>query len=167
MLRDISAAPKGKKPFSFSRLQLAWWTVIILSAFISILIAKGVSPTFHESTLILLGISSATTATARIIDRSDQTTKVNRSQDQDSENFFLDILSDENGVSIHRFQTVAFNLAFGIWFICTVFYFLENPPLSINDIIPDIGTNNLILIGLSSGTYAALKTNENKSKAAG
>ena len=163
MLRDISTA--GKKPFSFARVQLAWWTVIVLSAFIAILITKGIIPTFDSSTLILLGISAATTGTARIIDQSDLSNPaIVRGQDQNGQDFFLDILSDGTGVNIHRFQTVVFNLVFGIWFIVTVVHEL---PLCasgtcIDGIIPKVTTNNLILLGLSSGTYAALKATENK-----
>jgi hypothetical protein len=161
MLRDASTA--NKRPYSFARVQLTWWTVIILSAFISILISKGQAPVFWQSTLILLGISSATTAAGSVIDNSSDPSNPTRSQNQPSDNFFLDILSDNNGISIPRFQTVVFNLVFGIWFICTVFYYLQNPPANISMIIPDISSNNLILLGLSSGTYAALKTGENKS----
>ena len=164
MLRDISSA--NRKPYSFARVQLTWWSVIILASFITILAVKGIAPTFDTSTLILLGISSATTAAARIIDRSDQSNpNITRTQNQNSENFFLDILSDEKGVSIHRFQTVVFNIVFGIWFICTVLYYLSHFPASVDKIIPVITENNLILLGLSSGTYAALKANENKDKA--
>jgi hypothetical protein len=166
MLRDISTA--GKKPYSYARVQLAWWTVIVLSAFIAILITKDVAPTFDSSTLILLGISAATTGTARIIDQSDLSNPaVVRGQDQNGQDFFLDILSDESGVNIHRFQTVAFNLVFGIWFIVSV---LHELPLCgsldcIDKIIPVVTPNNLILLGLSSGTYAALKATENKAPA--
>jgi len=161
MLRDISSA--NRKPYSFARVQLTWWSVIILASFITILAVKGIAPTFDTSTLILLGISSATTAAARIIDRSDQSNpNIIRTQNQNSENFILDILSDEKGVSIHRFQTVVFNIVFGIWFICTVLYYLSHFPDNVDKIIPVIAENNLILLGLSSGTYAALKANENK-----
>ena len=86
LLRDISIA--DKKPYSFSRVQLAWWTTIVLAAFISIVVSHNGIPTFDTSTLILLGISSATTATARTIDISDQKNqKVTRSQDKDGQWF--------------------------------------------------------------------------------
>lgn len=165
LLKDSSTAKR--KPYSFSRVQFAWWLVIILSSFITIILFKGLIPTFNSSTLILLGISAATTATGRIIDMSDEkNTNIIRSQDEDSQNFVLDILSDGNGVNIQRFQTVLFNAVFGIWFICTVLYFLGNFPGDVSKIIPEISDNNLILLGLSSGTYAALKTGENRDKKA-
>src|SRR6266542_566320 len=122
MLRDISKAP-GHQPYSWSRVQLAWWTVIVLSSFIAILILHGKAPSLNSSTVILLGISAATTATARVIDMSDMD-KINayRHQDDFGKFFFLDILSDQNGVSVHRFQTIVFNAAFGVWFIHAVLH---------------------------------------------
>lgn len=159
LLRDLSSA--NYKPYSYARVQLAWWSVIVLAAFISIIFSKGI-PTLDQSTLILLGISSATTAAARVGDASDISRGLSRSQDQKSESFLIDILSDANGVNIQRFQALAFNVTFGIWFICQVAYFL---PISTdpNGIIPQIDSNNLILLGLSSGTYAVMKTTENRS----
>src|SRR6202000_2037057 len=71
MLRDNSTAVP--RPYSFSRVQLAWWTVIVLASFISIFISRGVAPDLSTSTLYLLGISSATTVGATLIDLSDQT----------------------------------------------------------------------------------------------
>jgi hypothetical protein len=165
MLRDISTA--RIKSFSYARVQLAWWTVLVLSAFIAIMITKGAIPTFDSSTLILLGISAGTTGAARIIDQSDLSNPaIVRGQDEDGQDFFLDILSDGRGVDVHRFQAVVFNLVFGIWFIVTVLNHLTtcNPAVAdcLNTIIPKIENNNLILLGLSSGTYAALKATENK-----
>lgn len=178
MLRDISNAP-AHQPYSWSRVQLAWWTIIVLSSFISILIVQGVAPTLDSSTVILLGISAATTATAKMIDVSDAD-KLNpiRHQNDFGKNFFLDILSDEKGVSVTRFQTFVFNTVFGIWFIhavlnnihvCDCTLYKADPDImnacvnnSLNYIMPPISNNNLVLLGLSSGTYAALKLTENK-----
>ena len=180
MLRDITTA-KTNQSYSWSRVQLAWWTAIVLSSFIAIFISKGVAPTLHISTVILLGISSATTVTARAIDLSDQQNPgVSRHQNDFGKNFLLDILSDENGVSMYRFQTVVFNAVFGIWFInavlnnmhveCSAYRDLAGSAVQaacklnpIDYIMPVISDNNLILLGLSSATYAALKTTENKS----
>jgi hypothetical protein len=168
MLRDATIIARPK-PFSFARVQLAWWTLIVLASFISIILSGYGIPTFNQSTLILIGIGTATTATAKLIDLSDQSKPgLRRSQDENGRNFFLDILSDENGVSIHRFQTVAFNLIIGIWFITEVLHQLSviNKD-TVNLVMPVISDNNLILLGLSSGAYAALKATENKSLQAG
>ena len=69
-------------------------------------------------------------------------------------------MSDEVNVNMHRFQTVIFNAVFGIWFVNSVLTsFLT---ANVDMIMPVITMNNLILLGLSSATYAALKTTENK-----
>jgi hypothetical protein len=159
MLRDSSTATR--KPYSYARTQLAWWSVIILASFISVTASKGI-PKVDTSTLILLGISAATTAAARLGDMSDASQGLVRTQDQASESFFIDILSDSGGVNIHRFQALVFNMTFGIWFIHQVLYFL--PVADTPDgIIPVLDQTNLVLLGLSSGTYAVMKTTENKS----
>lgn len=151
MLRDVSAS--YPKPYSFSRVQLAWWTAIVLAAFISTSLAQKHIITLLDSTLYLLGISGATMAAAKVIDTADiRNPDIQRIQDSKSENFLLDILSDENGISIHRFQTVIFNLVFSVWFIRFV--------INMNT-IPEISNNNLILLGLSSATYVGLKATEN------
>jgi len=160
MLRDTSN--QSSQPYSWSRVQLAWWTIIILSSFIAVLWKEPehIAPALDYSIVILLGISSVTTATAKVIDLPTQGVPSIQSI---SRNFFLDILSDNSGVSISRFQTVVFNLVFGIWFIAVVAHNLNAiPPGGINFIIPHIENTNLALLGLSSATYAAVKTTENK-----
>ncbi|CAN5279992.1 hypothetical protein BH09BAC2_BH09BAC2_02530 [soil metagenome] len=160
MLRDPT---KGKpQPYSWSRIQLAWWSVILLSSFISILWigVQGVhkAPTFTMGAVALLGISALTTISARSVTNS--SSKVSTGK---GENFFLDVLSDDNGISIARFQTVVFNIVFGIWFISAV---LENMAsiTDINAVMPEIEKNNLVLLGLSSATYLGMKLTDQKQK---
>ncbi len=182
MLRDLSKA--SPRPYSFSRVQLAWWSVIIITAFTTIMLQTGHAPNLHSSTLVLLGISAGTAAAARVIDLADQQNSlVFRHQDIKTTNFFLDLLSDQNGVSIQRFQALVFNVVFGIWFIASVLGNLGDPNYCLSDfakgdpnlaqcllhstdfLIPIVTENNLILLGLSSATYAALKIAENKGTA--
>jgi hypothetical protein len=54
MLKDISTA--NRRPYSWSRVQLAWWTVIVLASFVAIIIKYGHAPQLNESTLILLSL---------------------------------------------------------------------------------------------------------------
>jgi hypothetical protein len=168
LLRDLTK-PKPQ-PYSWSRVQLAWWTMIVLSSFIAIMwkghLVNGVrehdAPQLWESAVILLGISSLTTITARTMDAS--VTGVTLPGDH-AENFFLDILSDHNGVSISRFQTVIFNVVFGIWYLYKVAVNLAPAEMAdINKVMPDISPNNLVLLGLSSAAYTAMKFTENKEK---
>jgi hypothetical protein len=76
--------------------------------------------------------------------------------------FFHDILSDDSGISIHRFQSMVFNVIFGIGFISNFIkqVCLEAYPLA------DFTDWQFALIGISSATYLGLKaTSENKSQA--
>jgi hypothetical protein len=195
---DASAAKP--KPFSYSRLQLLWWTFIVFATFITILIATGKIATLSSSTLLLLSIGALTTASARMVDLSDEANQAKNiatqpvvppadpnqindpntpiapappvavsplSKDMKSEGFWLDILSDKNGISIHRLQAVVFNFLFGAWFIYQSIIQLKGigpmtPIDTLNSIMPVITENNLILLGLSAGTYVALKSTENK-----
>lgn len=166
MLRDTSNA--NKRPFSLSKVHLAFWFIIIASSFISIIIciAGHDIPTFANSTLVLLGISTGTLTAGRLIDVSDQNNNLNRTQDDEGSNFLLDILSDADGISLHRFQCFVFNIVIGGWFIYETFNNLAvKGKIDINKIMPDITPNNLVLLGISAGTYIALKTNENKGQA--
>ncbi len=167
LLRDKSKAQHP--PYSFSRVQLTWWTLIVFSSFISIIFTNADHniPQLWESTLYLLGISSATTASAAVIDsgsraKEAENPSVTMAQDDESDGFFLDILSDQTGVNIHRFQAVILNIVFGVWFISKVTSKLNAGTADINLIMPDISQNDLILLGLSSGIYAGLKLTENK-----
>ncbi|MFX8785951.1 hypothetical protein ABTM90_19220, partial [Acinetobacter baumannii] len=53
--------------------------------------------------------------------------------------------------SVHRFQNVIFNIIFGVIFLQKVI--AEHK-------LPDFDNTVLILMGISSGSYAALKTTE-------
>lgn len=169
MLKDTSTAQK--KPYSFSRVQLAWWLVIITSCYVLILFNRcdwlvslcGATPNpstcdiISNSALILLGISVSTTAAGKLIDTSQNT--INRHQNMNSDGFLLDILSDSNGVSIHRLQALVFNIIFGALFIIKIVHSLKSTTTCV--CLPDFSDKELMLLGLSSGTYAALKVNEN------
>lgn len=166
MLRDSSTDPNlslRNTPFSFSRVQFAWWMTIVLTSLITVVFMTEQIPTLNESTLILLGISTATTAAARLIDVSDmQGNSSARHQNQRTQGLLNDILSDEKGVSLYRFQALILNLTFGFWFIHTVLENIASGSGPIDAFLPDIQQNNLILLGLSSGTYAAFKSGENR-----
>jgi hypothetical protein len=157
-LRDDSAL--SPKPYSLARVQLWWWTVLILGSWI---LAYGLTGTIwplNGTCLTLLGIGGLTTSAGRIIDNRD-TAGGARHQDRDAKDeirgFFTDILSDAQGLSVHRFQLVAFNLMFGTAFLIEVFSKLKAFPV--------FDSQTLTLLGLSSGTYVAIKSMENKNAA--
>jgi hypothetical protein len=72
-----------------------------------------------------------------------------------NENFLTDILSDENGLSFHRFQIFAWNLVLGVIFVASVVQTLG---------MPTFGNTLLGLMGISGGTYLGFKFPEQKTK---
>jgi hypothetical protein len=169
MLRDVGFG--SPRPYSYARVQMAWWTLIIFTAFISIYLTTGQIPDLRSSSLYLMGISTATTASSTLVDQSDRNksslTGITLAQDQNGDNFFLDILSDKNEVTIHRLQAVVLNAIYGVWFMQQVIFALHHLPDHvtkdvINTIMPDIQSNDLALLGISAGAFVGLKALENK-----
>ncbi|TND07880.1 MAG: hypothetical protein FD123_2870 [Bacteroidetes bacterium] len=160
-LRD-SCTVNGAKPFSFSRVQMWWWTFIILGCYLGIYATTGEHWSMNQTCLILLGISGVTTAGARMIDNN-QTNDANTTRHQDShvsQGLLRDILSDENGMSIHRFQSLIFNIAYGLSFVVEVFSDINKNAFPVYD------ATVLTLLGVSSGTYIVMKMNENQTAVA-
>lgn len=71
-----------------------------------------------------------------------------------SGNFLLDVLSDDRGVSLSRFQMLIWTTVLGIVFIVSVRTDLA---------MPDLSGTLLALMGVSSGTYIGLKLPEGSS----
>jgi hypothetical protein len=71
-----------------------------------------------------------------------------RAKPQTSKGFRTDILSDAEGISLHRFQMAIWTIVLGIIFVASVFNSLAMPELS--------GTL-LALMGISGGTYIGFK----------
>jgi hypothetical protein len=139
------------KPYSLSRFQLLWWTVIIISCYLLLFAIRDDFALLSQSTLILLGISVAGTSFAAVVDYS-QSDK-GRHQDQPGVNFIQDVLSDDDGISVHRYQNLIFTFIFGVIFFYKV--------LATGN-MPNFGPLELSLMGLSTAAYVGLKTSENK-----
>jgi hypothetical protein len=155
MLKDISNG--NPKPYSFARTQLLWWTLIIASCYI---LGYGHSeslPLVNNSCIALLGIGLGTTTLARVVDNTQVNqqiaTGISRHQNETSQGFLVDLLSDETGISVHRFQSLIFNVIFGITYFTDFF--------NLNYVLPSYGNSQLLLLGISSGAYLAVKMNEN------
>ena len=153
---------KPRPAFSLGRTQLAFWTVIIVSSFIYTVVAQwstGISVSYIDPVnFVLLGIAGSTTAFAKMIDNSQQDNqgKGIPQQDYPSSGFFMDIISDEKGVSIHRLQNVIWTVVVGVIYISAVFD---------KKLLPDhtiISKELLGLMGVSAGAYIGLKTTENR-----
>ncbi len=152
ILKDTTLGPE--KPYSFARVQLMWWTLIIISCFTSYYGRHGELQELDSSALILLGISIGTTTAARIIDNKDIDNQVARHQEHPESKYMLyNIVSDNNGISVHRFQALVFNIVFGLMFIAE---FLKE-----DNKFVEFGAMELGLMGISSAAYVGLKINEN------
>ncbi len=165
IIKDSSSQEDvNKKPYSFSRTQLLWWTVIVITCFvINMAITGNIDGIIVGSSLVLLGISAGTTLAGRVIDNSQSDASDQTHQDEPSEGFWMDILSDQNGVSIHRFQALLFNISIGIAFIVQFIASMKSATTGQVIPLPELDQASLGLLGISSGTYAALKFNENLS----
>jgi len=74
-----------------------------------------------------------------------------KKQLRETEGLRKDILSDANGVNFHRFQIATWTLVLGIVFVCAVYRDLAMPQFS---------ETLLGLMGLSAGTFVAMKNTE-------
>jgi hypothetical protein len=70
-----------------------------------------------------------------------------------SNGFFIDILSDGDGISFHRFQIAVWTVVLGCVFVWGVYR---------NMAMPDFDPSLLTLMGISSGTYVGFKIPEPK-----
>ena len=162
----LAEADKIKDPrpsFSLGRTQLAFWTVIIVSSFIYLLLKNSTFPNFNVPVLsgvnlALLSIAVGTTLVSKTIDNSQKDTQGEAvpQQDYPSSGFLIDIISDEKGVSIHRLQNVIWTVVVGGIYVG---YVTMNPSLPDETVIT---TQLLGLMGISTGAYLGLKLNENK-----
>lgn len=86
----------------------------------------------------------------RIGELSQQRVTVSRSQrDSRSGGFVSDLLSDQNGNSLHRLQLMLFTVVFAIYFICHV--------AVTGDLNISFSQQMLGLLGVSSGVYVGFK----------
>ncbi|MEQ9403929.1 MAG: hypothetical protein RIM99_10105 [Cyclobacteriaceae bacterium] len=159
ILRDPGQCkdPEKKRTYSLGRSQFAVWTVIIFCSFIY-LITREANPLeieFTESVAILLGISAGTTILSRSIDgqTSNKGMKDKASGDGCSRGFLRDILSDSNGISVHRFQQALFT-------ILLIYVFLYAISTTVEAKFPEIDGYLLALSGISSGGYLGIKISE-------
>lgn len=142
--------------FSLSRSQLGLWTVTIACSYIYIELCRHCCFTpiaIDKNLLVLMGISAGTAAAGNLIDANNQT--VPHHQDGPSDGFFADILSDQNGLSVHRFQNVVWTIIAVIIYLCQI----DKIPCGS---LPTLDSTLVSLTGISSLTYLGLKLNENK-----
>ena len=145
-----------QKTFSLARVQIAIWTIIIIFSYLYVYFCKGscgnMKTELNHTALMLMGISLSTVAIANTIDNSQQNN--HRHQNVPSKGFIIDILSDENGISIHRFQVILFTI------VAIVIYI--NKLICDKCTLPELDNTLLAIITASYSGYLVIKINENK-----
>jgi len=171
LCKDLSYDPETNllrpakiRPYSYARVQLFWWTLIILSCFITFFFYTGQLVAFNSTVVLLLGGGLAVSIFGSVIDNSqiqeNGTSVPIRHQDLDpTKGFFADILSDEGGISIHRFQAVMFNIVFGMAFLHSFYALITTRPPQYPFI--EFEPWQLTLLGISAAGYLGFKANEN------
>jgi hypothetical protein len=148
LLRDAGTSPgTGRKPYSLSRTQMALWFFIVIVSFLLLWVETGRIDTMPFSVVIMLGISAVTALGAAMIDTNGRQGAL----PDVSDDFIFDILSDDHGVCIHRFQMAGWTIVLAVVFIYTVFTELR---------MPEFDSSILLLMGISSGTYLGYKVPE-------
>ncbi len=151
ILRAPASAPgQGSGSYSIAQCQMAWWTFVVLGCFTAVWLVTG-DLSLPKSSLVLIGISGATGLASVLISSDKPQRRVEGS-------FLKQILSDQTGVSFHRFQIFAWTLALSIVYISS----------AINDVsLPEFDATLLTLMGIGSGTYLGFKFPESNAGAGG
>jgi len=167
ILRDrlpATAAAAAVRPYSLAKFQMAVWFVLIALSFGFIYAITWDYNSITDQALILMGIATLTALGGKVIDTNKAAAAAAAAAPgaaapaatptvpkRPSKSFLLDILSDENGISLHRFQMFVWTLVLGLLFVIGVYNDLAMPAFS--------GTL-LTLLGISSGTYLGFKIPE-------
>jgi len=144
-------------PFSLTKVQFGVWTVIISSSYVYLSLTKGdcAEGPINKTALVLMGIFAGTAVASAIIDKGEMNDNRPRHQNSPSQGFFIDMLSDDNGISLHRFQNF-------VWTIIAMAVYLYKVYIITNGcILPELSDTLLALTGISSATYLVMKSKEN------
>jgi hypothetical protein len=142
-------------PLSMGRLQMSIWFFIIIASFVFLWCATGSIAGVSSTSFILMGISGGTTAVSCFISSKQEWDARVRSAASPNRsrlaNWVIDLLSDEHGPTIHRFQMLAWTLVLGVVFVHDV----------ITDYAMPVFSNEVMgLMGISSGVYVGFKMKE-------
>ncbi|MEA2239880.1 MAG: hypothetical protein QOC81_4604 [Thermoanaerobaculia bacterium] len=139
-----------ERPYSLSLFQMSFWFFLVIAAYVFMWLITDELDTITDSILALIGIGAATALGAALIDRN-KTAPAPDEPGGKSLGFLNDVMSDPNGVSLHRFQMFVWTLVLGVIFVGSVYKNLEMPQFS---------ATLLGLMGISSGTYLGFKVPE-------
>jgi hypothetical protein len=145
-------------PYSLAKTQFAGWTVIIASAYIYMSLCKGdcADGAISKTALVLMGIGTGILTASAIIDKREMQDNRPRHQNRPSQGFFVDILSDDNGISIHRFQNFVWTA------IAMIVYINKVAHVQNGCVLPELSDTLLALTGISGITFLTMRATENK-----
>jgi hypothetical protein len=146
-------------PYSLGRFQFLVWLLVVFFGILHIWIITDVLSSPSGSTLFLIGISGGTFYISKLLDKPSannaqtgpETVAAFIANNQKSQGLLYDILSDGNSISLHRLQLVLFTVFLASYFVLEVIN---------NLIMPQFDQTMLTLMGISSATYAGIKTTE-------
>ncbi|MCX6856550.1 MAG: hypothetical protein NTV80_16785 [Verrucomicrobia bacterium] len=156
--RDESSSSywhQHQHPLSMARLQMSIWFFIIIGSFVFLWSTTGSLAGVNVTAMALMGISSGTSMFSAIISQKQQWDASKRAPitpyPSQIADWFADLLSDESGITIHRFQMLAWTLVLSVVFINGVIFEYAMP----------VFTKELLgLMGISSGVYVGFKIKE-------
>lgn len=164
LVRDADAQLPDfrQRPFSLGKSQLAFWTVAVIGSFLYVFFATGrFAGVMTNTVLWLLGISSGTaalsaaaggpSAPAAPSPAAPPAPAAAPAPPQVHQTFFTDILSDRQGMNVHRLQMVIWTAAFGGIFVYESIK---------TGIFPTFDDQAFVLMGISSVTYVWFKRGE-------
>lgn len=161
LLRDPHETPPpgARAPYSLARFQLAFWSFLVVAAYVFLWMVTEELDTITGSVLGLLGIGAGTALGSSVIDAGKREAAAGTDCPPPtvmaSQGFLRDLLQDGGGVSLYRFQMFVWTLVLGIIFFASVYDKLAMPSFS-----PSL----LGLMGISSGTFLGAKFPEDRPK---
>lgn len=146
-----------RNPFSLTKVQFGVWTVIISSSYIYLSLCKGdcAEGPINKTALVLMGIFAGTAVASTIQDKKEIDENRPRHQNSPSRGFFIDMLSDDTGISLHRFQNLVWTM------IAMTVYLFKVTKITTGCALPELSDTLLALTGISSATYLVLRSKEN------
>ncbi|MBI2514493.1 MAG: hypothetical protein HYV96_21165 [Opitutae bacterium] len=157
---DLKEPDFNKRPYSMAKSQLAFWITVIVGCFLYLYFKhEEFVGVINNTALILLGLSTATTALSGVVTNQKDSEKGKSptpAADHPApppihEDFLKDIMSDNEGMNVHRVQMFLWTLVFGIVFIHQVVK---------EGKFPEYDAQIFGLMGISSVTYVWFKKDE-------
>jgi hypothetical protein len=148
ILYPLSLAVSPRSRYSISIVQILFWTGIVLFASVYVYMVRGDFIKVTEQILVLLGISAGTSLGAKMNAQSGAVGRIDTRYFQGLKRTRLpelrDLISIDDVPNVYKFQMLAFTLINGL-IVISQLYSEYN--------FPAIPAEQLLLIGISNGTY--------------